>query len=220
MPVDDYRLVWPWLILKFKIQILLEKLDPRIRKRRANQDCVGILQVFHVKLARITNGETLRRCFWQPRKFEDRVQVSHTRIALLVQVSHILGVDVIRAFDRDVVAADIFSQIYGMFGEVLDHDDAVISRNQKCLSRFSEDLRPQQMRCVRCNRGGTTKECPPQKTTSKQDQRNSDEAKSPKSRRLSVGNGRRQRTVFWRCSNRPHFRSILVVQGQRDRYPV
>src|SRR5277367_2358813 len=158
-----------------------------------------------MKLARISNGETLRRCFWKPRKFEDRVQVSHTRVALLVQVSHILRIDIVGTLDRDVAAADILSQIHRMVCEILDHDDAVVRRNKKRLARLVEDLRPQQMRSVRRNRGATTRECPPQKTTSKQDQRNSDETKSPKSRRLNLGNGRRQQTLFWRCSNRPHF---------------
>src|ERR1700743_2712734 len=95
-----------------------------------------------MKLAGIADDQTSGARFRDAGKLQDGVQISNVCVALGIKVCQILSVDIERTLDRQIFPADVLIELNGMAGQVLEHHDAVVGRNQEGLTLFVEDLRP------------------------------------------------------------------------------
>ena len=56
-----------------------------------------------------------------------------------------MSVDIERTFYRQILAIDVLVEMNRVAGQILEHDNAVVGRDQKRLTFFVENLRPKQM---------------------------------------------------------------------------
>ena len=148
------------LVFELEVERFLEEVRPRVGKTGSQKNDIRIFEVFHVELARITNSQLTVVGFGKMREPHHRVQICNIRVTLGVQVSHVLFVNVVGAFERQVIAIDVLRQRNQMTGQVLDHDDSIVGRHNECLVALVEELRPQGMRRVFRMRGSAMPERP------------------------------------------------------------